>query len=333
MQRASSYGVPMDETDILYPDGWHWEKTALTFGIDPAVAQWTPWVKAALERWDLASGLSFAPADPGAKPDILVTTLKAVDAPADAVAWSGFWTAEEGTAIVHGFIGLDPASDPAAMPPGEALWTALHEAGHALGLSHPHGYRLGDAGDQSLTVMSYNTPDGGVLPDRPMPLDVAAVQRLYGPDHAMAAPGDGVPVSGGPGYDVLEGSAFADVLYGNEDPDALYGRPGDDALFGGRDSDTLFGGQGADFLVGGHGDDVLAGGLGADTFLFGPQGGHDTILDFDPSSGDHLLLWPDASPVLTAVAEGARLDFADGSAVTLLGIDPTRLPPGWLVTA
>jgi len=323
----------MDEHDILYPDGWHWEKTALTYGIDPAVAHWTPWVTVALERWDLASGLSLVRAAPGEKPDIAVTTLTAVDAPADAVAWSGFWTADEGSAIVHGFIGLDPASKPDAMPPGKALWLALHEAGHALGLSHPHGYRLGDAGDQSLTVMSYNPPPGGGPPDRPMPLDVAAVQRLYGPDHAMAAPGDGLPLSGGPGYDVLEGSPFADVLYGNEDPDVLYGHPGDDALFGGQDADTLYGGQGADILASGHGDDLLAGGLGADTFVFGPQGGRDTVLDFDPASGDRLLLWSDAMPVLAATAEGLRLDFADGSGVTLLGVDPGRLPPGWLVTA
>ncbi|HEY0836376.1 MAG TPA: hypothetical protein VGE72_20885 [Azospirillum sp.] len=321
----------MDEHDILYPDGWHWEKSALTYGIDPAVASWTPWVAAALERWDLASGLSFAPAAPGATPDIAVTTLAAVDAPADAIAWSGFWTADAGTAIVHGFIGLSPAQDPGAMPPGKALWMALHEAGHALGLSHPHGHRLGDAGDQSLTVMSYNPPPDGGMPDRPMPLDVAAVQSLYGPDHAMAAPGDGLPLSGGPGYDVLEGSLFADVLYGNEDPDVLYGLQGDDALYGGRDADTLFGGQGADALFGGAGDDLLAGGLGADRFVFGPLGGRDVILDFDPAAGDRLLAWPDAAPVAVATPDGVRLDFADGSGITLLGVDPARLPPGWLV--
>ena len=58
------------------------------------------------------------------------------------------------------------------------------------------------------------------------------------------------------------------------------GGTGHDRLFGGEGDDRLDGGSGQDLLLGGEGDDRLTGGAGADTFVFTPDHGTDTIVDF-----------------------------------------------------
>ncbi|MBI4579875.1 MAG: hypothetical protein HY718_09245, partial [Planctomycetes bacterium] len=70
-------------------------------------------------------------------------------------------------------------------------------------------------------------------------------------------------IDGGPGNDVMRGTAGRDRLDGGEGSDELYGLGGDDRLFGddvtGRpsDLDKLFGGQGHDDLIGGKGRNEL----------------------------------------------------------------------------
>ncbi|MEY4765847.1 MAG: hypothetical protein RI907_2520, partial [Pseudomonadota bacterium] len=61
----------------------------------------------------------------------------------------------------------------------------------------------------------------------------------------------------------------------------LNGTSGKDTLTGGAGNDTLNGLAGNDTLNGGLGDDLLQGGKGDDTYLFGRNGGHDTIVDSD----------------------------------------------------
>ncbi len=70
---------------------------------------------------------------------------------------------------------------------GEGYKAILHEIGHAIGLMHPHqGIRLPDhLDDVQYTVMSYNhdsVDDIGIFPTTPMPLDILAIQHIYGPN-------------------------------------------------------------------------------------------------------------------------------------------------------
>ena len=72
-------------------------------------------------------------------------------------------------------------------------------------------------------------------------------------------------MDGGPGSDVIVGTAAADLVRGFNGVDILRGEGGDDLVLGGEGDDLLLGGAGADFLRGGGGDDSLDGGIGDDT--------------------------------------------------------------------
>ena len=102
---------------------------------------------------------------------------------------------------------------------------------------------------------------------------------------------------GGDGNDSLVGDAGKDKLYGNDGDDTLSGGSGKDSLAGGAGNDSLSGGSGndrlygnagADSLWGGAGSDSLWGGDGVDTFIYKPNEGTDTILDYQ--SGELLRI-------------------------------------------
>jgi RTX calcium-binding nonapeptide repeat (4 copies)/Subtilisin inhibitor-like len=94
-------------------------------------------------------------------------------------------------------------------------------------------------------------------------------------------------IVGTAGDDVLTGTPLADVLVGKDGNDTLVavpgyfvgdtldGGPGNDLLVGSAASDTLEGGPGEDILRGGAGPDLLVGGPGRDVFQ--AQGGRDLI--------------------------------------------------------
>ncbi|WP_150050569.1 calcium-binding protein [Methylomonas rhizoryzae] len=103
----------------------------------------------------------------------------------------------------------------------------------------------------------------------------------------------------------INGTSAGETLNGTTDADTLNGLEG---------NDTLNGGNGNDVLDGGRGNDTLNGGNGNDTYLFGRNGGQDTINSYETTAGKLDVLTFDAG---VAVADiGLRRESND----LLLGI-------------
>ena len=159
-------------------------------------------------------------------------------------------------------------------------------------------YLSGGAGNDSLAGGNGNDiAYGGTGKDKLFGNDGA--DKLYGDeDNDTLSGGAGNDtLYGGAGNDSLVGDAGKDKLYGNDGNDSLYGGSGndslaggngDDYLSGGSGNDKLFGNAGNDTLWGGTGNDTLYGGEGVDTFIYKPNEGTDTILDYQ--SGELLQI-------------------------------------------
>ncbi|MCP1774742.1 HYR domain-containing protein [Bradyrhizobium japonicum] len=110
----------------------------------------------------------------------------------------------------------------------------------------------------------------------------------------------------------------------------LWGDNGKSVLDGSGGHVVAYGGKGADVLIGGKGD-ILAGGKGPDQFVFRPEFGANTILDFDVKN-DHLQfddsIFNSVKSILdhtTNTALGAVLSDGHGDSVLLLGVSKFQL--------
>jgi len=201
-------------------------------------------------------------------------------------------------------------------------YALIHEIGHALGLKHPFSAvdatgeqaeppYLSAAEDQSaFTVMTYTVANADRMV-RLGPLDVAALQYLYGPNPDARADSSRYTVSlgtanfiwDGGGHDVIDLGALAvaaDVslepgYWGYAGParaavitapgqvtvnfgtliEDLVGTPYGDRLAGNALANLIRAGAGNDTVDAGAGDDTLEGGAGRDRLIGGA--GNDTL--------------------------------------------------------
>lgn len=207
--------------------------------------------------------------------------------------------------------GLDPANTAPTGPNG-GLRTYLHEVGHTLGLSHPHephpegsSYQTASYAQDSVgySVMSYwgehhtgqNFNKNGVSHSAsgPMVDDVAAIQKLYGPntetrngdttygfnatadrqDYRLNSASDApvFTVWDGGGVDTLDFSGFADnqqINLNPVQPSNVGGMRGNVFIAKGVAIENAKGGTGNDIFIPNRVANVMTGGGGNNTYRY-----------------------------------------------------------------
>lgn len=130
----------------------------------------------------------------------------------------------------------------------------------------------------------------------------AGIDYLYGNDgNDVLDGGEDIDVFiGGVGSDYMTGGNGNDVFYSGDDADTAYGMAGIDWLFGDGGNDVLYGGADGDVFYGGAGNDFIYGEAGGD-YIWTEAGTDyvdhtavtsevDVVMDFDPTSGDVIIL-------------------------------------------
>jgi Ca2+-binding RTX toxin-like protein len=140
-------------------------------------------------------------------------------------------------------------------------------------------------------------------------------------------------VVGGKDNDLISGDDGDDIVYGNLGNDTCIGGNGDDIVRGGQGNDVLYGGAGNDWLSGDRGDDTITGGAGADTFHTFSGAGIDRVVDFSAAEGDRVQLDPGTHYSVSQVGADTVIHMGGGDQMTLVGVQMSSLPPGWIFGA
>ena len=140
-------------------------------------------------------------------------------------------------------------------------------------------------------------------------------------------------VVGGKDNDSLSGGADYDLVYGNLGNDTCNGDDGNDIVRGGQGNDIVNGGAGNDYVSGDKGDDTMTGGAGADIFHSFGDAGIDRVTDFSLSQGDRVQLDPGTVFTLSQVGADTVINMTGGGQMTLVGVQLSTLPTGWIFGA
>lgn len=264
----------------------------------------------AFDAWEAVADIDFVELSDSASSDIRLG-FDSIDGSSGTLAEAFF--SFIGVTLVDSTIRFDSAED-FVVSDGNAggdtvnfKTVAIHEIGHAIGISH--------TSVSPAIMQAFIDPDVNTLQSD----DIAAAQFLYGPaasfttgDTTTTTPDDTTATSsvgtdgadtltgstdndilrGASGADLISGSGGNDVIYGNKETDTIFGNDGADTIFGGQNNgpettnngssaqrtgaDVLIGGSGADVIYGNHGGDSITGGTGDDNIFAGQD--NDTVL-------------------------------------------------------
>jgi Ca2+-binding RTX toxin-like protein len=207
-----------------------------------------------------------------------------------------------------------PSAIAAAMPAASLIeGGASNDVLSTDGVSGGHELR-GLDGDDSMT--------GGAGND--------LINGNRGRDTVDGGSGGDDTLMGGQGDDLVRGHHGHLSLNGNMGADSVEGGDSDDLLHGGQGNDLVTGGLGDDHLFGDLGDDTLSGGAGADTFHIAPGGGHDVVTDFNTADGDRVAVDHDEHWTVSQSGADTVVTLSGGEQLTLVGVQASSLPSGWI---
>jgi len=239
--------------------------------------------------------------------------------------------------------------------------TLIHELGHTLGLEHPGNYNATGGGTDppyltgiedstTWTQMSYtDSPAQYYL--QYSPLDIAALQYLYGPSPTARAGNDVYQISATTSNFIWDGAGSDTITLANINQGAtVYLTPGywgyvgnksdritaagqitvnfgsiieqlvgtsqSDALYGNEVANTIDGGAGNDLIEGWGGDDNLIGGVGNDTLAGGSgndalDGGDGTDVAIFSGAASNYTIQFNSSNSTYTVLDKSGLDGSD----------------------